>query len=76
MPSQIDSTLPKDPAALLVVIAALQGELAEERAARRAAELGLQAKAIEAEGLRMQIARRHCHVVWGPSKFDREAEFA
>ena len=60
MPSQIDSTLPKDPAALLVVIAALQGELAEERAARRAAELGLQAKAIEAEGLRMQIARlRH-----------------
>ncbi|WP_424139541.1 hypothetical protein [Roseomonas chloroacetimidivorans] len=19
---------------------------------------------------------RHCHVVWGPSKFDREAEFA
>ena len=20
--------------------------------------------------------RGHCHVVWGPSKFDREAEFA
>ncbi|WP_211254420.1 hypothetical protein, partial [Roseomonas mucosa] len=22
------------------------------------------------------ILRGHCHVVWGPSKFDREAEFA
>ena len=22
------------------------------------------------------LGDRHCHVVWGPSKFDREAEFA
>lgn len=52
--------MPEDPAALLVVIAALRGELAEERAARRAAELGLQAKTLEAERLRVQIARlRH-----------------
>ncbi|MFC0387947.1 histidine kinase dimerization/phosphoacceptor domain -containing protein [Muricoccus vinaceus] len=26
--------------------------------------------------VRLDISRRHCHVVWGPSKFDREAEFA
>lgn len=36
---------------------ALPSELSEERAARRAAELGLQAKALEAEQLRVQIAR-------------------
>jgi transposase len=42
------------------VIAALRGELAEERTARRIAELGLQAKTLEAERLRVQIARlRH-----------------
>ena len=52
-----DSALPNDPASLAAVIAALQGELAEERAARRAAELGLQAKTLEAERLRVQIAR-------------------
>jgi hypothetical protein len=38
-----DSALPNDPAALMAIIAALRGDLAEERAARRAAELGLQA---------------------------------
>ena len=55
-----DSALPEDPAALLAVIAALRGELAEERAARQAAELGLQTKTLEAERLRVQIARlRH-----------------
>ena len=55
-----DNTLPNDPAALLRVIAALRGELAEERSARQAAELGLQAKTLEAEQLRVQIARlRH-----------------
>jgi transposase len=60
MTPHADSALPKDPAALMAVIAALRGELAEERAARRAAELGLQAKTLEAERLRVQIARlRH-----------------
>jgi hypothetical protein len=55
-----DSTLPEDPAALAAMIAALRGELAEERVARRIAELGLQAKTLEAERLRVQIARlRH-----------------
>jgi transposase len=55
-----DSVLPEDPAALAAMVAALCGELAEERAARRAAELGLQAKTLEAERLRIQIARlRH-----------------
>lgn len=55
-----DSALPNDPAALMAMIAALRGDLAEERAARRAAELGLQAKTLEAERLRVQIARlRH-----------------
>jgi transposase len=55
-----DSTLPEDPAAVAAMIAALRGELAEERAARQAAELGLQAKTLEAERLRAQIARlRH-----------------
>jgi len=54
------SALPEDPAALAALVAALRGELDEERAARRAAELGLQAKALEAERLRAQIARlRH-----------------
>ena len=54
------SALPEDPAALLAMIAALRGELAEERAARRAAELGLQSMTLEAERLRVQIARlRH-----------------
>jgi len=55
-----DSTLPDDPAALMAVIAALRGELAEAHSARRAAELGLQTKTLEAERLRVQIARlRH-----------------
>ena len=55
-----DNALPNDLAALMAMIAALRGDLAEERAARRAAELGLQAKTLEAERLRVQIARlRH-----------------
>ena len=63
-----DSALPEDPAALRAVIAALRGELAEERAARRAAELGLQARTLEAERLRVQIARlRH-------ARFGRSSE--
>jgi hypothetical protein len=42
------------------MIASLRGELAEERTARRIAELGLQAKTLGAERLRVQIARlRH-----------------
>lgn len=57
MTPHTESALPKDPAALVAMIAALRGELAEERAARRAAELGLQAKTLEAERLRVQIAR-------------------
>jgi transposase len=52
-----DSTLPEDPAMLAAMIAALHGELAEERTARRAAEAGLAAKTLEAERLRVQIAR-------------------
>lgn len=60
MTPHTDSTTPEDPAALMAMIAALRGELAEERAARRAAELGLQSKTLEAERLRVQIARlRH-----------------
>lgn len=60
MTPHADSTLPEDPAAVAAMIAALRGELAEERAARQAAELGLQAKTLEAERLRVQIARlRH-----------------
>jgi transposase len=60
MTPQADSALPNDPAALMAVIASLRGELAEERAARRAAEAGLQARTLEAERLRVQIARlRH-----------------
>ena len=60
MTPHADSALPNDPAALVAVIAALRGELADERAARRVAELGLQAKTLEAERLRVQIARlRH-----------------
>jgi hypothetical protein len=60
VPFELDTALPEDPAALVAVIAALRGELAEERAARQAAELGLQAKTLEAERLRVQIARlRH-----------------
>lgn len=44
----------------MAVIAALRDELSEERAARRAAETGLQAMTLEAERLRVQIARlRH-----------------
>jgi CheY-like chemotaxis protein len=55
-----DSALPEDPAALLAMIAALRGELAAAHAARRTAELGLQIKTLEAERLRVQIARlRH-----------------
>ena len=57
MTPHADSALPEDPAALAAMIAALRGELAEERAARRIAELGLQAKTLEAERLRVQIAR-------------------
>lgn len=53
MTPHTESALPKDPAALVAMIAALRGELAEERAARRAAELGLQAKTLEAERLRV-----------------------
>ncbi len=60
MTPHADSTMPDDPAALAAMIAALRGELAEERTARRIAELGLQAKTLEAERLRVQIARlRH-----------------
>lgn len=60
MTPHADSTPPEDPAALMAVIAALRGDLIEERAARRAAELGLQTKTLEAERLRVQIARlRH-----------------
>lgn len=60
MTPHADSALPEDPAALMAMIAALRGELAEERSARRIAELGLQAKTLEAERLRVQIARlRH-----------------
>lgn len=60
MAPHADSAPPEDPATLMAVIEALQGELAEERAARQAAELGLQAKTLEAERLRVQIARlRH-----------------
>ena len=60
MTRHLDSTLPNDPADLMAVIAALRGELAEAHAARRTAELGLQAKTLEAEQLRVQIARlRH-----------------
>jgi transposase len=74
VPVHLDSTLPDDPAALRAVIALLRREVAEreqrqtvqdvlltqERAARRAAELGLQAATLEAERLRAQIARlRH-----------------
>ena len=60
MTPHADSALPEDPAALAAMIAALRGELAEERSARRIAELGLQAKTLEAERLRVQIARlRH-----------------
>lgn len=44
MTPHLDSALPKDLAALVAMILALRGELAEERAARRAAELGLQTK--------------------------------
>jgi hypothetical protein len=55
-----DSARAEDLAALTAMIAALRGELAEERSAHRIAELGLQAKTLEAERLRVQIARlRH-----------------
>ena len=44
----------------MAVISALRGVLAEALSARRIAELGLQAKTLEAERLRVQIARlRH-----------------
>ena len=60
MTPHADSTLPEDPIALMAVIAALRGELAEAHSARRMAELGLQAKTLEAERLRVLIARlRH-----------------
>lgn len=57
MTPRADNSLPPDPATLLAMIAALRGELDTERAARRAAELGLQARTLEAEQLRVQIAR-------------------
>ncbi len=57
MPLELDTALPEDPASLVAMISALRGELAEQRAARKAAELGLQAKTLEAERLRVQIAR-------------------
>ena len=60
MTTHADNALPQEPATLMAVIAALRGELAEAHAARRASELGLQAKTLEAEKLRAQIARlRH-----------------
>jgi len=56
----VDTALPDDPAALVAMIVALRGELTEAQAARRSAELGLQAMTLEAEKLRAQIARlRH-----------------
>ena len=55
-----DHALPSDPAALAAMVLALRGELDAERSARRAAELGLQTKALEVERLRVLIARlRH-----------------
>ena len=60
MTPHAESAPPEDPAVLLAVISALRGELADERAARRAAELGLQSKTLEAERRRVLIARlRH-----------------
>ena len=70
-----DNALPADPAALAAIVAALRGELAEERAARRAAEVGLQAKAIEAERLRVLIARLR-HERYGRSSERHTAEIA
>ena len=58
MTPHADNALPNDPAALMAVIGVLRGELAEERAVRRAAEAGLQAKTLEAERLRVQIGKR------------------
>lgn len=43
---RIDSALSEEPATLTAMIAALRRELTEERTARRAAELGLQAKTL------------------------------
>ncbi len=60
MSVHVDTALPDDPAALVAMIVALRGELTEAQAARRSAELGLQAMTLEAEKLRAQIARlRH-----------------
>ena len=60
MKHHAESSPPEDPAALMAVIAVLRGELAEAHSARRAAELGLLARTLEAEQLRVQIARlRH-----------------
>jgi transposase len=58
----VDTALPDNPAALVAMIVALRGEVMEAQAARRSAELGLQAMTLEAEKLRAQIARlRHQH---------------
>lgn len=46
MTPRIDSALSEEPATLTAMIAALRRELTEERTARRAAELGLQAKTL------------------------------
>ena len=60
MKQHAESAPPEDPAALMAMIATLRGDLIVERAARRAAELGLLARTLEAEQLRVQIARlRH-----------------
>ncbi|MBC9180118.1 IS66 family transposase zinc-finger binding domain-containing protein [Roseomonas ludipueritiae] len=59
----------------MAVIAALRGELAEERAARQAAELGLQARTLEAERLQVQIARlRHARFGHSSERLTGEVE--
>lgn len=75
MTPHADNTLPNDPAGLMAVITALRGELAEAHTARRAAELGLQAKTLEAEQLRVQIARlRHERFGQSSERFAGEVE--
>lgn len=49
--------LPDDVSALRGMVSALLGDLSAERSARQAAEAGLRAKALEAEHLRVQLAR-------------------
>ena len=62
------ATLPDDPAALRDVIAGLLADLSTERQARAAAEAGLRDKALEAERLRVQLARLR------RMQFDRSSE--